>query len=78
VVAAFERASRGHRLAHSCLPRALALHRLLVLRGVQARVRLGLEPGPRPRGGHAWVECGGVPVGGDASLATRYHACRTS
>ena len=78
VVAAFQRASRGHRLARNCLPRALALHRLLLLRGLQARVRLGLEPRQRPRAGHAWVQCGGVPVGDDPSLVARYRACRTS
>jgi hypothetical protein len=78
VVAAFQRAARGHRLAGSCLPRALALQRLLAWRGLEARVRLGLEPGTRPRAGHAWVECGGVPVGDDPSLVARYRACRTS
>jgi hypothetical protein len=77
VVAAFRRASAGHRLARTCVPRALALHRLLVWRGLPARLRLGLGPG-RPLAGHAWVECDGRPVGEALSAKARYRPCETS
>jgi hypothetical protein len=77
VVAAFRSASAGHRLARSCVPRALALHRLLVWRGLPARLRLGLGPG-RPLAGHAWVECDGEPVGEAPSAVARYRPCETS
>jgi hypothetical protein len=77
VVAAFRSASAGQRLARSCVPRALALHRLLVFRGLPARLRLGLGPG-RPLEGHAWVECEGVPVGEAPSVVARYRPCETS
>jgi hypothetical protein len=77
LVAAFQTAAAGHRLAHSCVPRALALHRLLVLRGGDARVRLGLGAG-RPLDGHAWVESGGRPVGETPAVVARYRPCETS
>ena len=77
VVAAFRSVPGSHHLARSCVPRALALQRLLVLRGLPARVRLGLGA-RRPVEGHAWVECGGVPVGESPSVVARYRACETS
>ncbi len=77
LAAAFRSASAGHGLARSCLPRALALHRLLLWRGLPARVRLGLAPG-RPLAGHAWVECDGMPVGDAPPLVARYRPCETS
>jgi hypothetical protein len=75
--AAFRRASAGHGVARSCIPRALALHRLLLWRGLPARVRLGLSP-EQPLAGHAWVECEGVPVGDAPSVVARYRPCQTS
>lgn len=78
LAAMMRRAARSGSRPPSCLAQALALHRLLAAEGLPARVRLGLEPRQRPRSGHAWVECGGVPVGDDPSLVARYRACRTS
>jgi hypothetical protein len=78
LLSAFERASRANRVARSCLPRALALHRLLALRGRPARVRLGLRLDRGPHEGHAWVECDGVPVGEAPASLTRYLPCETS
>ena len=66
----------GH--APPCLPRALALHRLLAWRGIRSRVRLGLRRTANGVDGHAWVECGGAPVGEDATLLAPYVACETS
>jgi hypothetical protein len=54
--------SRG-RLA--CLPRSLALYRLVRLRGIDARLHCGVRRGADGIVGHAWVT-----VDGDALLAT--------
>lgn len=78
LLSAFDRASWANRVARNCLPRALALQRLLALRGRPARVGLGLRPERRPHAGHAWVECDGVPVGEAPALLTRYLLCETS
>jgi hypothetical protein len=78
LLVAFREAARRDRFARSCLPRALALRELLALRGHPARVRLGLDRSPRPRGGHAWVESRGVPVGEPEGQVARYLACETS
>ena len=69
---------RAKLMIRAGLPRALALHRLLALRGRPARVRLGLHPSSRPVAGHAWVESLGAPVGEDATLLARYPPCETS
>ena len=67
-------------LRHSppCLPRALALHRLLAWRGIPSRVRLGLRRTVHGVEGHAWVEYAGQAVGEDAALLAPYVACETS
>jgi hypothetical protein len=61
-----EEASRLARLFHgaasrpviggSCIPRSLALARLLRLHGLAARVRVGLRRDGGDLAGHAWVE----------------------
>jgi hypothetical protein len=43
-----------------CLEQSLALYVLLRRRGVNAQLRLGVQP--RPFFAHAWVEVDGVPV----------------
>ena len=44
-----------------CLARSLVLIRLLVRRGIAARLVIGVHPGPM-FGAHAWVELGGEPL----------------
>jgi hypothetical protein len=44
-----------------CLRRSLVLLQLLARRGIAARLVIGVRTGPDFLG-HAWVECGGVPV----------------
>ena len=44
-----------------CLARSLVLIRLLVRRGIGARLVIGVHPGPT-FGAHAWVELGGEPL----------------
>jgi hypothetical protein len=43
-----------------CLEQSLTLYYLLRRRGIDARLRLGVQP--HPFGAHAWVEYAGAPV----------------
>jgi len=43
-----------------CLEQSLTLYVLLQRRGIEATLRLGVQP--RPFYAHAWVEVGGVPL----------------
>ncbi len=47
----------------SCIPRSLALARLLRLHGLPARVRVGLRRTGGGLAGHAWVEHHGTLIG---------------
>lgn len=56
-------AARVSPLRISCLPRSVALWRLLRRRGLDAEIRLGVQPaGGDGLAAHAWVEVGGEPV----------------
>ena len=52
----FHHASARPALGGSCIPRSLALARLLRLHGLAARVRVGLRRDGGDLAGHAWVE----------------------
>lgn len=60
-----ERAARQSPLRPGCLPRALALHRILERKGIRgSRIRIGVRRREDGRlVAHAWVERGGVPLG---------------
>jgi len=64
-------ASSGMPGSFTCLHRSLVTWRLLQDEGIPCRLRLGAaEPQGGLFEGHAWVECGGVPLGEqDAHLA---------
>jgi hypothetical protein len=47
----------------SCIPRSLALARLLRLHGLSARLRVGLRGTREGLAGHAWVEHHGTVLG---------------
>jgi hypothetical protein len=72
------RVARGLGHAPPCLARALALQTLLAWGGIPSRVRLGLRWTAAGLAGHAWVECGGRPVGEDAARIAAYVACEPS
>jgi hypothetical protein len=55
----FRLAVRSHGPGLSCLPRALALRRVLADQGVRGRLRLGVRGAGRGIEGHAWIEHGG-------------------
>jgi hypothetical protein len=69
---AFGIAVRNHIRPMNCLRRSLALHRLLVRRGMASRLVIGVR---RPAGGleaHAWVESAGRVVGDRSDVASHY------
>ena len=56
----------------SCLVRSLALIGLLLRRGIEAELRVGVgQTAPRLEA-HAWAERDGVPVNDSADVAARY------
>jgi hypothetical protein len=52
--------------AATCLPRACASHVMLARRGAVSHLRIGVARTPRGMAAHAWVEAGGIVIGGDA------------
>jgi hypothetical protein len=71
VLDAFAHAARAPWLATTCLPRAIALKRMLVRRGHDARLRIGLSR-TSPSRGHAWVMLDDDVVLDDPSVAETY------
>jgi hypothetical protein len=59
----FHHAAARPPVGGSCIPRSLALARLLRLHGLPARVRVGLRRTGRGLAGHAWVEHHGTVLG---------------
>jgi hypothetical protein len=64
----FARVVERHPLSTNCLHRALALHAVLMRRGVDARLRIGARRAAPHFPGHAWVEAGGVALNEACSL----------
>ena len=60
---AVHRASRYGVFQPGCLPRAMALSRLLDRRGLTARLCVGVRRDGAELIAHAWVEYGGIPLG---------------
>jgi hypothetical protein len=51
--------------ASTCLPRACAAHLMLARRGAASQLRIGVLRTSDGMRAHAWVEAGGVEIGGD-------------
>jgi hypothetical protein len=64
VVDTFGKALRDHVVAVSCLPRSLALQRVLVRFGQGAELVVGMRGAGAGLEGHAWLEREGRVVGG--------------
>lgn len=64
-------AAAHHLWPMSCLPRSLALWRLLRTRGIAARLRIGVR---RESGlaAHAWVEVDDLPISEPQAIAERF------
>ncbi|NNF52812.1 MAG: lasso peptide biosynthesis B2 protein [Acidimicrobiales bacterium] len=56
----------------SCVARSALAHALLVRRGIDAQIRVGLAPNRTTA--HAWVEVEGVPIDDAPDVARRYLA----
>ncbi|MEO8198815.1 MAG: lasso peptide biosynthesis B2 protein [Thermoanaerobaculia bacterium] len=66
------RAGAHHLLPMTCLPRALALQRMLRRRGYSAVVRIGVRKVAGGVSAHAWVEVGGCALGEPEAIAERF------
>lgn len=65
-------AANHHVFRLTCLPKALALKRMLERRRLVPHLRIGArKEGPKLLG-HAWVEIDGVPFNDSADVADRY------
>jgi hypothetical protein len=58
----------------SCLPRAVALKRLLERESCRARLELGMKRDAGVLAGHAWVTCGGEVVSESSQVIGAYRA----
>jgi hypothetical protein len=69
---AFGIALRNHIRPMNCLRRGLALHRLLVRRGVASRLVIGVRRPEDRLEAHAWIESAGRVLGDRPDVATLY------
>jgi hypothetical protein len=76
VLAAFRNAAHNHVVRASCVPRSLALQRLLQRRGWAARIRVGVRRANGSIEGHAWVECDQLPLQQNGIGDGSFVACR--
>jgi hypothetical protein len=69
----FRLALRTHVVAVSCLPRSLALRRVLLKHGWPCRLEVGMRRSLHGLEGHAWLERNGQVVGGGDSFVHSFH-----
>lgn len=72
VIRVFRHVASRTPFAHNCLHRSLALQRMLLRRGVDARLRIGIGRKPALFPGHAWLEVEGLVVNDDPAHVSRY------
>jgi hypothetical protein len=72
VAAAVASAAAHHAWTMRCLPRSLALLRMLDRRGVPAALRIGVRKRGEQVAAHAWVEVGGVALGEPEDVEKRF------
>ncbi len=75
VACAVSRAAAHHLTAMTCLPRALALQRMLAKRGILSALRIGVRKdlgGGSGIAAHAWVEVAGRAVGEPEAIEERF------
>ena len=58
----------------TCLPRALALQRMLARRGIVAALRIGVRKEAATLAAHAWVEVDGRAVGEPEAIEESFRA----
>ena len=69
---AVRRAARFHLVEMKCLPRALALTKMLAARGIAVDLKLGVRRENGVFAGHAWVEWNGEVVNESAPVTASY------
>ena len=69
---AVRRAARYHPVEMKCLPRALALTKMLGARGIAVDLKLGVRREDGRFAGHAWVEWNGEVVNESAAVSASY------
>ncbi len=74
VALAVARAAAHHLQPMTCLPRALALQRMLARRGVDSVLRIGVRKEAETIAAHAWVEVDGRAVGEPEAIEARFRA----
>ena len=66
------RAAAHHLAPMTCLPRALALRKMLAQRGIPSALRIGVRKEAATIAAHAWVEVEGRAVGEPEAIAERF------
>lgn len=72
VVRALGRAAAHHLWPMTCLPRALALRRMLARRGIAATLRIGVRRAGASLAAHAWIEVSGNAIGEPEAIEERF------
>lgn len=72
VARAVARAAAHHVQPMTCLPRALALQRMLAKRGIASAIRIGVRQESGTIAAHAWVEVEGRAVGEPEAIEERF------
>lgn len=72
IVRALGRAAAHHLWPMTCLPRALALRRMLARRGIPATLRIGVRRAGASLAAHAWIEVGGAAIGEPEAIEERF------
>lgn len=72
VAQAVASAAANHLWPMTCLPRSIALRRLLRARGIPARLEIGVRKESGSLAAHAWVEVDGDPVGEPEAIEERF------
>ncbi len=71
---AIGRAAAHHLWPMTCLPRALALQRMLARRGIPAALRIGVRKESATIAAHAWIEVSGEAIGEPEAIEARFRA----
>ncbi len=71
---AVARAAAHHLRPMTCLPRALALQRMLAQRGIPSVLRIGVRKEAATFTAHAWVEVEGRALGEPEAIEERFRA----
>ena len=72
VAQAVASAAANHLWPMNCLPRSLALKRLLAKRGIASTFRIGVRKDFGELQAHAWIEVDGVPLGEPEAIEARF------